>query len=136
MNPLLYSTIEDFFCKNPSIYDSLFWDSYDNGKNIQDASFALAVYWKTSSYEQRCGFSMQYSFQYVFHFIDDIFFHWIVPLIFNWFHLILQQILQFLQCGYSHMDGQMDRQMDRIIDRQTKWWADRPMNGWTCNECA
>ena len=40
----------------------------------------------TSLYKQWCGFSMQYSFL----FIDDIFFHWIAPLIFKWFHLILQ----------------------------------------------
>ena len=34
--------------------------------------------------------------------------------------IIFQQILQFLQCGYSRMDGRMDRQMDRMMDRQTK----------------
>ena len=27
----------------------------------------------------------------------------------------------------------MARQMDRMMDRHTKQWADRPMNGWTCN---
>ena len=27
----------------------------------------------------------------------------------------------------------MDRQMDRTMDRQTEWWVDRPINGWTCN---
>ena len=34
------------------------------------------------------------------------------------------------------MDGRMDRQMDRMMDRQTKKWAYRPINGWTCNACA
>ena len=28
---------------------------------------------KTSLYKQRCGFSMQFSFQYFFHFMDDLF---------------------------------------------------------------
>ena len=59
---------------------------------------------KTSLYEQQCGFSMQFSFQYFFHLMDDLF-----PL-----------ILQFLLCGYRHVEGRMDRQMDRIMDRQTK----------------
>ena len=56
-----------------------------------------------------------------------------VPLTWNWFYLILQKILQFLQCGYSRVDGRMYKQMDRIMDRQTVWWTERPINGWTCN---
>ena len=50
--------------------------------------------------------------------------------------MILQQILQFLQCGYRQTDGHVDRHTDRIMDRQTKLWANRPMNVWTCNICA
>ena len=56
---------------------------------------------KTSLYKQQCGFSMQFSFQYFFHFMVVICFYWIVPLTFNWFHLILLWIVQF---GYEHMD--------------------------------
>ena len=75
---------------------------------------------KTSSYEQRCGFSTQFSFLYFFHFMDVICFDWIVPLNSHWFHLILNWILQFLKCGYRRVDGWMDKQMDRIMDRQTE----------------
>ena len=91
---------------------------------------------KTSLYKQRCGFSMQFSFQHFFHRMDVICFDWIGPSISHWFHLILQWILQFLQSGFRRVDGWMDKQVDRIMDRQTKWWADRPLNGWTCNMCA
>ena len=37
------------------------------------SSILLSQLEKTSSYEQRCGFSMQFSFQYFFHFMDGLF---------------------------------------------------------------
>ena len=44
----------------------------------------------------------------------------ILLLTFKWFHLILQQIFQFLQFDYRHMYRWMGRQINRTMDRQTE----------------
>ena len=38
----------------------------------QPANITNTYYFITSSYEQGCGFSMQFSFQYFCHFMDDL----------------------------------------------------------------
>ena len=74
----------------------------------------------TSLYEQRCGFSMQFSFQYFFHFMDDT------------YHLLDFAIdcaifTMWLQlCGWTNgqTDGQNDGQTDKIMGVQTIEWVD------------
>ena len=41
------------------------------GKSEPQRSYKHGSYKKTSLGKQRCGFSMQFSYQYFFHFMDD-----------------------------------------------------------------
>ena len=59
--------------------------------------------------------------------MDDLF-SWNCTIEFILISLDFAMILQFLQCGYRHMDGRMDRQnngqTDRIIGGKTNDWMD------------
>ena len=72
---------------------------------------------ETSSYEQQCGFSTQFSFQYFSYFTDDMF-----PLNCSIdFQLIsLDFAIDFCYFYNVVTDIWIDRSMDRIMDRQTK----------------
>merc|ERR1719285_1266563 len=74
------------------------------------------MFLKTSSYEQRCGFSMQFSFQYFFYSLISLDF----AIDFAIFTMWLQT------CGWT--DGQTDElnneQTDRLMGGQTNKWMD------------
>ena len=62
---------------------------------------------------------MQFSFQYLFHFMDDLF-PWNCTVDFKL--ILLDFVIDFaiFTMWLRGVDGPMDKQMDRMMDRQTE----------------